>query len=113
MSHDEKPEPPRRYYDEDMGNELPPPWRYSNPPRRLWRFYVDDFNEEDESVCLDATGYPVDPEDVDLWTGTKAEATEEAERRADMWEEREEGWLVGRVTSESLGIVEERGEGAR
>jgi len=79
---------------------------------RRWRFYVEVEDEED-CAYLDTTGAPVDPDDAVPWVGTMRDAHEEAERRADLWEEHDDGWPAGRVTSESLGIVEERGEGAR
>ena len=71
--------------------------------RRRWRFRVTSFDDTD--FYLGPDGGP-DLNDAE-WIGTDRDAAAEASRRADIWEDRPDGWVVARVVYESQGVVDD------
>ena len=65
---------------------------------RRWRFRVED--QDGEGCYVGADG----KQDSEEWIGTDAEASDEAQRRADAWEDAT-GGLCLRVVYESRGQV--------
>ena len=70
--------------------------------RRMWRFKVTNFDDEELPVSCD--GRKMSKEEADVFIGTDAEALIEGERRCDLWEDKYTT-LAARVTRESLGLV--------
>lgn len=72
--------------------------------RRRWLYEVTDWN--DDSAYMDENGEEVCRDDAKEHIGTDAEATIESDRRADLWETKQNA-LAARVTLHSQGIVRE------
>ena len=68
--------------------------------KRRWIFSVTDFEDYDSYV--DADGKEIDYSDAVEFVGTTEEASNEAERRVDAWEEREDA-CAAKVTYHSMG----------
>lgn len=73
-------------------------------PKRRWRFYVEDFDEEGQYVGANGEAVGYDEEDTEF-IGTFNEAEEEADRRADLWELANDR-LAAKVVHESMGKEE-------
>ena len=61
---------------------------------RRWKFYAESLDDEGGFYLVEDN----------LFTGTDREADQEAERRAETWEEENGGWIP-KVVYESQGIV--------
>ena len=70
---------------------------------KRWTFSVMDFEDHDSYV--DADGKEIDYSDAVEFVGTVEEASNEAKRRADAWEEREDACAT-KVTYHSMGTVQ-------
>ena len=73
-------------------------------PKRLWIFSVEDFDGNE--AYLDKDGNETDEETAKgiPFTGTNFEAQEECDRRADLWEDKQD-CCAAQVTQHSLGKV--------
>jgi len=72
--------------------------------QRRWLFYVTDWN--DERFYVDADGHQGSYEDLPMeFVGTDNEAIREGDRRADLWEVKQDA-MAASVTRESRGRVE-------
>ncbi len=72
---------------------------------RRWWFYVETW-DDDVAPHLDENGDPVGADDIKDFIGTKAQADNEGERRADLFEEKS-GALIDKIVLESRGKVKE------
>jgi hypothetical protein len=72
--------------------------------RRRWLYTVTDWNDDESHV--DENGEEVCRDDAKEHVATDAEAAIEADRRADLWETKQDA-LVAKVTRHSQGIVRE------
>jgi hypothetical protein len=72
--------------------------------RRRWLYEVTDF--DDASSYVDENGNEISRDDAREHIATDAEAATEADRRADLWETKQDA-LVARVTRHSQGKVSE------
>lgn len=70
--------------------------------RRRWLYTVTDWNEDESHV--DENGDEVCRDDAKEHIATDAEATIEADRRADLWETKQDA-IAACVTRHSQGIV--------
>ena len=78
--------------------------------RRRWLYTVTDWN--DDETLVDENGDEVFRDDAKEHIATDAEAAIEADRRADLWETKQDA-LVARVTRHSQGIVSAPGSADR
>ena len=86
----------------------PNPETESPALRRRWLYEVTDFS--DASSYVDDDGNEIRQDDAKEHIATEAEAAIEADRRADLWETKQDA-LVARVTRHSQGIVSEPSNG--
>jgi len=70
--------------------------------KRKWIFSVEDVT--DDEFHLDGKGEEIDYSDAVIFEGSRREAGEEGDRRANLWEQRT-GVIVFKITSHSLGKV--------
>lgn len=68
---------------------------------KCWRFCVEDFNGR--TTYLDADGEPNGDTVAAEFIGTSAQACDEGDRRADVWEAKT-GNDVAKITRESRGV---------
>jgi len=70
---------------------------------KRWRFRIEDW--DDNTFHLGSTGNEVDEDNQEEWfIGTQREADIEADRRANLWEDRTDA-LVSHIVSESRGKI--------
>ncbi len=73
--------------------------------KRYWRFYAEDWG--DSAHYLDAEGKETDRDEATKapFIGTATEASDEADRRGDLWEDNPACEGITQITSESFGRV--------